>query len=123
MGECWEHASNVGQRLPGLFESHPPQNSAHWRRRLPFEPIIRRECIAALRRATQLVRTPSEVKMPEFRPDEIGLEWIDDLTDAQCMEIFWLYVDPPEAFLEQHPPALLGAALRYALRAVARETT
>jgi hypothetical protein len=35
------------------------------------------------------------------------------------MEIFWLYVDPPEVFLESHPPELLGAAMRYALRAVA----
>jgi hypothetical protein len=61
--------------------------------------------------------------MPEFRPDESGVEWIDDLTDAQCMEIFWLYVDPPEAFLSRHPPALLGVALRYALRAVVRETS
>ena len=55
----------------------------------------------------------------DVRPDESGSAWIDDLTDAQCMEIFWLYVDPPEPFLERHPPALLGAALRYALRAVA----
>lgn len=44
--------------------------------------------------------------------------WIDELTDAQCMEIFWLYVEPPEEFLKSHPPALLGAAMRYALRAV-----
>ncbi len=35
------------------------------------------------------------------------------------MEIFWLYVDPPEPFLEAHAPALLGAAMRYALRQVA----
>lgn len=45
--------------------------------------------------------------------------WIDDLTDEECMEVFWLYVDPPEPFLEAHPPALLGAAMRYALRRVA----
>jgi hypothetical protein len=47
------------------------------------------------------------------------LDWIDELTDEQCMEVFWLYVDPPEPFLERHSPALLGEAMRYALRAVA----
>ena len=49
-----------------------------------------------------------------------GTSWIDELTDEQCMEIFWLYVEPPEPFLQRYPPALLGKALRYALRAVAR---
>jgi hypothetical protein len=44
--------------------------------------------------------------------------WIDELTDSQCMEIFWLYVDPPEDFLARHPPALLGKAMRHALRQV-----
>jgi hypothetical protein len=44
--------------------------------------------------------------------------WIDALSDEECMEIFWLYVDPPEPFLEAHPPQLLGAAMRYALRAL-----
>ena len=34
------------------------------------------------------------------------------------MEVFWLYVDPPEPFLATHPPALLGAAMRYALKAI-----
>jgi len=48
-----------------------------------------------------------------------GTDWIDQLTDEQCMEIFWLYVEPPEPFLERYPPALLGEAMRYALRAVA----
>ena len=38
------------------------------------------------------------------------------------MEIFWLYVDPPEPFLEAHPPALLGQAMRYALKQVAAAT-
>ena len=57
--------------------------------------------------------------MPDVQPDERGTAWIDDLTDAQCMEVFWLYVDPPEPFLQRYPPALLGQALRYALRAVA----
>ena len=46
-------------------------------------------------------------------------DWIDELSDEQCIEIFWLYVDPPEPFLECHPPALLGQAMRYALRQVA----
>jgi hypothetical protein len=54
-------------------------------------------------------------------PAPAGTAWIDDLTDEQCMEIFWLYVDPPEDFLARHPPRLLGAALRYALRTVAAE--
>jgi len=58
--------------------------------------------------------------MPDVRPDEPGTAWIDDLADEQCAEIFWLYVDPPEPFLGRFPPALLGAALRYALKAVAR---
>ncbi len=44
--------------------------------------------------------------------------WIDQVSDEECAEIFWLYVDPPEAFLKAHPPALLGAAMRYALRAI-----
>ena len=44
--------------------------------------------------------------------------WIDALTDEQCMEIFWLYVDPPEEFLRSHPAPLLGAAMRHALRLV-----
>jgi hypothetical protein len=45
-------------------------------------------------------------------------DWIDELTDSQCMEVFWLYVDPPEEFLTKYPPALLGRAMRYALREV-----
>jgi len=55
-------------------------------------------------------------------PDVAGTDWIEALTDDQCMEIFWLYVDPPEPFLEAHPPALLGQAMRYALRQVANAT-
>ncbi|MEP6571790.1 MAG: hypothetical protein ABJD11_03810 [Gemmatimonadota bacterium] len=51
-------------------------------------------------------------------PDAQDLDWINDLSDEQCMEIFWLYVDPPEPFLARHPPALLGQAMRYAIRAV-----
>lgn len=50
-----------------------------------------------------------------------GTDWIDELSDDQCVEIFWLYVDPPEPFLESHPPALLGEAMRYALKVIARE--
>jgi hypothetical protein len=52
-------------------------------------------------------------------PNPSGTAWIDDLPDEQCMEIFWLYVDPPEPFLTRYPPRLLGAALRYALKKVA----
>ena len=52
-------------------------------------------------------------------PVPSGTGWIDELTDEQCMEIFWLYVEPPEPFLERYPPALLGGAMRYALKAVA----
>lgn len=55
-------------------------------------------------------------------PDFEGTDWIDTMPDDQCMEVFWLYVDPPEAFLAQHDPALLGAALRRALREVAAGT-
>ena len=56
---------------------------------------------------------------PPLTPDDAGADWIDQLTDSQCMEVFWLYVDPPEPFLERFPPALLGAAMRHALRQVA----
>lgn len=57
--------------------------------------------------------------VPPLTPDKLGADWIDQLTDSQCMEVFWLYVDPPEPFLERFPPALLGQALRHALRQVA----
>ena len=62
--------------------------------------------------------------MPEMppSPSESGTGWIDQLTDEQCMEVFWLYVDPPEPFLERYPPALLGRALRFALKKVAERT-
>ena len=49
-------------------------------------------------------------------PREPG--WIDELSDEQCMEIFWLYVESPDEFLRSHPAPLLGAAMRYALRRV-----
>lgn len=57
--------------------------------------------------------------MSPLTPEVTGTDWIDELADEQCMEIFWLYVDPPEPFLEQYPPSLLGAALRFALRQIA----
>jgi hypothetical protein len=57
----------------------------------------------------------------EGAPGPEGTDWIDTLSDEQCMEIFWLYVDPPEEFLRSHPPELLGRAMRYALRLVAGE--
>ncbi|WP_372719178.1 hypothetical protein [Immundisolibacter sp.] len=60
---------------------------------------------------------------PPPSPDEPGTDWIDDLTDEQCREVFWLYVDPPEEFLQRYPPSLLGQALRYALREVARQAS
>ncbi len=53
-------------------------------------------------------------------PETTGTEWIDELSDEQCMEIFWLYVDPPEPFLQSYPPELLGQAMRFALREVTR---
>jgi hypothetical protein len=58
--------------------------------------------------------------MSGLTPEETGTDWIEDLTDSQCAEVFWLYVDPPEPFLERFPPALLGRALRQALYEVAR---
>ena len=51
-------------------------------------------------------------------PQAQGTEWIDTMPDDECAEVFWLYVDPPEPFLERYPPALLGAAMRHALRVV-----
>ena len=60
------------------------------------------------------------MKLPT--PHPTSADWIDDLTDEQCMEIFWLYVDPPEPFLQKHPPALLGRAMRYALREILAAT-
>ena len=52
------------------------------------------------------------------RADATDCDWIDDLSDAQCMEIFWLYVEPPEPFLRSYPQQLLGQAMRYALHQV-----
>lgn len=59
----------------------------------------------------------------DLTPNVDGTDWIDELTDSQCMEVFWLYVDPPEPFLNRHPPELLGEALRQALREVAAQTS
>ena len=56
--------------------------------------------------------------MPIVTPQVEGVAWIDAMTDEQCMEVFWLYVDPPEPFLQAYPPRLLGDALRFALKAV-----
>jgi hypothetical protein len=47
--------------------------------------------------------------------------WIDELSDDQCMEIFWLYVDQPDEFLRSHPAPLLGAAMRHALRLILKD--
>jgi hypothetical protein len=47
-------------------------------------------------------------------------DWIDEMTDAECMEVFWLYVETPDQFLSRYPPELLGLAMRRALREVAR---
>ncbi len=56
--------------------------------------------------------------MKPIAPYEPGTEWIDDLTDDQCLEVFWLYVESPEEFFAKYPKPLLGQALRYALRRV-----
>ena len=56
--------------------------------------------------------------MPEPPANSSDTSWIDELTDEQCMEVFWLYVDAPGPFLQRYPPALLGRALRYALRVI-----
>jgi hypothetical protein len=59
------------------------------------------------------------LSQPLVVPEPGGSDWIDQLSDSECMEIFWLYVDPPEPFLARHPPPLLGQAMRFALKAVA----
>jgi len=56
--------------------------------------------------------------MKPIAPYETGADWIDELTDDQCLEVFWLYVESPEDFFAKHPKPLLGQALRYALRRV-----
>ena len=73
------------------------------------------------RAVRDIARVPSNRQPDPSRdaPDFEGTDWIDSMPDDQCMEVFWLYVDPPEAFLAQYDPALLGAAMRRALREVA----
>lgn len=61
--------------------------------------------------------------MSDETPELPATDWIAELSDEQCMEIFWLYVDPPEEFLSAHPPRLLGQAMRHALRLVAQDAT
>ncbi len=62
------------------------------------------------------------MRVNQIVPYEPGADWIDDLTDDQCLEVFWLYLERPEEFFARHPKALLGQALRYALRAVMAES-
>lgn len=58
----------------------------------------------------------------DFELNPLTVDWIDEMTDEQCMEIFWLYVENPEEFLNAHAPALLGRAMRFALHEVANQT-
>lgn len=69
------------------------------------------------------MRMPEEERPPmadDIVPYEDGVDWIDTLTDDQCLEVFWLYLEDPDAFFARHPKALLGQALRYALKEVIR---
>ena len=43
--------------------------------------------------------------MSAVSPSETGSDWINDLADEQCMEIFWLYVEPAEPFLKRYHPS------------------
>ena len=56
--------------------------------------------------------------MSEVNPHESGSAWIEELTDDQCLEVFWLYLESPEEFFGKYPKPLLAKALRYALRAI-----
>ena len=56
--------------------------------------------------------------IPESGGEEFA--WIDLMTDAEGLEVFWLYLDPPEPFLAKYPPLLLGDAMRRSLREIAR---
>ena len=49
-------------------------------------------------------------------PYESGTAWIEDLTDDQCLEVFWLYLEAPEEFFGKYPKPLIAQALRYTLR-------
>lgn len=64
---------------------------------------------------------PADAPSPIHPALPLDEAWIDSLTDEQCAEVFWLYVESPDAFLASHPAPLLGAAMRYALRCVARQ--
>jgi hypothetical protein len=55
-------------------------------------------------------------------PHETGSDWIEDLSDDECLEVLWLYLEEPEEFFARYPKPLLGQALRYALRAVIATT-
>ena len=59
-------------------------------------------------------------RMPTRISNDEDFGWIERMTDEQCMEVFWLYLDPPEPFLTQHSPRLLGMAMRRALQEIAR---
>jgi hypothetical protein len=59
--------------------------------------------------------------MARLEPIANGTGWIDELTDDQCLEVLWLYLDDPDTFFAEHPKRLLGQALRYALKKVAEE--
>lgn len=61
--------------------------------------------------------------MDKILPGEPGADWINELSDDQCLEVFWLYVESPDEFFASHPKALLGQALRYALRKIATGPT
>ena len=56
--------------------------------------------------------------MNPIEPYESGAAWIDDLTDDECLEVFWLYLESPEEFFGKYPKPLLAEALRYALRQI-----
>ncbi len=97
--------------------------------------LVRRDAKATHRPAERTIRDPlpsygagrdilrvnndSRAEPSRQALDFEGTDWIDAMPDAECLEIFWLYVDPPEPFLASYPPELLGAAMRRALREVA----
>ena len=60
--------------------------------------------------------TTSEEDVHPDPTDDTATDWIDDLTDDQCLEVFWLYLETPDEFFAKYPKPLLGYALRYALR-------
>jgi hypothetical protein len=46
-------------------------------------------------------------------------EWIDAMSDAECIEVFRLYAESADELLERHGSAFIARAVRYALRYVA----